>query len=161
VDETRIKDVTTRPGVTAANAAPRISSSTHGSTQLNVGLEVIGVDHVVVLANDVRATCAEIERASGAPLRRVKEGERGIQGFHRWGSVILEVVERRLVAPDDASMVATYWGFVIVVADLAAVTRRLGPDVIGAPRPAVQAGRQIATVRSGAGLGVPLALMSA
>ena len=134
-------------------------------------LQIVGVDHVVVLADDVRATCAEIERLSGAPLKRVKEGQRGTQGFHRWGSVILEVVERRLVhpKPSDAgsnppgspgSPSASYWGFVVVVDDIDATTAWLGPDVIGAPKMAVQTGRRIATVRSAAGLGVPLAFMS-
>ncbi|MGA1087774.1 MAG: hypothetical protein ACO31U_06660 [Ilumatobacteraceae bacterium] len=123
-------------------------------------LNVVGVDHVVVLADDVRATCSEITRVSGAELKRLKESERGIQGFHRWGSVILEVVERRLVQPRAVASDATYWGFVLVVNDIATVCAHLGPDVIGAPKPAVQPGRLIATVRSGAGLGVPLALMS-
>ena len=131
-------------------------------------LNVVGVDHVVVLADDVRATCAEITRVSGAELKRVKESERGVQGFHRWGSVILEVVERRLVQPRDTTSGvvpqspsdATYWGLVLIVDDIEAACAHLGPDVIGAPKPAVQPGRLIATVRSGAGLGVPLALMS-
>ncbi len=135
-------------------------------------LNVVGVDHVVVLADDVRATCAEITRVSGAELKRVKESERGVQGFHRWGSVILEVVERRLVQPRDTTSEATsgvmpqspsdatYWGLVLIVDDIEAACAHLGPDVIGAPKPAVQPGRLIATVRSGAGLGVPLALMS-
>jgi len=148
-----------------------VGLSTQVPPQPGFQLEVVGVDHVVVLADDVRATCAEIERASGAPLKRVKEGERGTQGFHRLGSVILEVVERRLVEPRsvESPLVepggqpsdATYWGFVIVVADIDAAAQHLGPDVIGTPKGAVQDGRRIATVRSGAGLGVPLALMSA
>ena len=123
-------------------------------------LHIVGVDHVVVLADDVRATCDEIAAQSGAPLKRVKEGDRGVQGFHRWGSVILEVVERRLVAPNDSATTASYWGLVVVVDQIDEVATHLGPDVIGAPKPAVQPGRRIATVRSGAGLGVPLALMS-
>ena len=123
-------------------------------------LHIVGVDHVVVLADDVRATCSEIAEQSGALLKRVKEGDRGVQGFHRWGSVILEVVERRLVAPNDSATTASYWGLVVVVDQIDEVATHLGPDVIGAPKPAVQPGRRIATVRSGAGLGVPLALMS-
>ena len=123
-------------------------------------LHIVGLDHVVVLADDVRATCDEIAAQSGAPLKRVKEGDRGVQGFHRWGSVILEVVERRLVAPSDSATTAAYWGLVVVVDQIDEVATHLGPDVIGAPKPAVQPGRRIATVRSGAGLGVPLALMS-
>ncbi|MFM8713267.1 MAG: hypothetical protein ACKOE7_07885 [Actinomycetota bacterium] len=137
------------------------------SQQCSFTLDVTGVDHVVVATDDVRATCAEIALRSGAALKRVKEGERGVQGFHRFGSVILEVVERRLVDPssrqadhDHHAAHATYWGFVVTVADLDAAIAHLGPDVIGAAKPAVQPGRRIATVRSGAGLGVPLALMS-
>jgi hypothetical protein len=131
-------------------------------------MNVVGVDHVVVLADDVHATCGEIARVSGAELKRVKESERGVQGFHRFGSVIIEVVERRLVEPRSEPSVATspspddatYWGLVLLVDDIEAACAHLGPDVIGAPKPAVQPGRLIATVRSGAGLGVPLALMS-
>lgn len=129
-----------------------------GSTDLM--LRVVGVDHVVVLADDVRATCSSIERASGSPLKRMKEGERGIQGFFRMGSVILEVVERRLVDPGTASSGSSLWGFVVTVEDLDRAVAHLGPDVIGSPRQAVQPDRRIATVRRAAGLGVPLAMMS-
>lgn len=162
VDDARSdQHVTTRAHGTAPNAVPPAASSSSGQASRAFELEVVGVDHVVVLADDVRSACTEIERASGAPLKRVKESDRGVQGFHRLGNVILEVVERRVVEPQQRSSVATYWGFVIVVADLDAAARHLGPDVIGTPKNAVQEGRQIATVRSGAGLGVPLALMSA
>ena len=143
-----------------ANDSLGLSHVTATSTSLGGQLVVIGVDHVVVLSDDVRATCAQVERDTGAPLKRVKEGERGVQGFHRLGSVILEVVERRLVEPGRDTSGAAYWGFVIVVDDIATVATRLGPDVIGAPKRAVQDGRLISTVRSAAGLGVPLALMS-
>ena len=143
VDDAQVVDT-----VAPSNAAPQFV------------LHIVGVDHVVVLADDVRATCNEIAAQSGAPLKRVKEGDRGVQGFHRWGSVILEVVERRLVAPSDSATTAAYWGLVVVVDQINEVATHLGPDVIGAPKPAVQPGRRIATVRSGAGLGVPLALMS-
>jgi len=161
------------PIVHVDDAPPVIRESARGATPLPLPqqrgftLDVTGVDHVVVAADDVRATCAEIALRSGAALKRVKEGERGVQGFHRFGSVILEVVERRLVDPDSRqadpdhhAAHATYWGFVVTVADLDAAIAHLGPDVIGAAKPAVQPGRRIATVRSGAGLGVPLALMS-
>lgn len=133
---------------------------TTASTKPNFKLSVAGVDHVVVLADDVRATCAEIAAQSGSPLKRVKEGDRGVQGFHRFGSVILEVVERKLVDPSQAAGIPLYWGFVITVQNLDEAVAHLGPDVIGAPKQAVQPGRLIATVRSGAGLGVPLAMMN-
>ena len=156
---TRTSHIAGLPVVHVADAqVGETTAPSHASPQL--ALRIVGVDHVVVLADDVRATCSEIEQQSGAPLKRVKEGDRGVQGFHRWGSVILEVVERRLVAPSDVATTATYWGLVVVVDQLDEATAHLGPDVIGATRSAVQPGRRIATVRSGAGLGVPLALMS-
>jgi hypothetical protein len=148
VDDAQIVDTQLFDTAAPSNASPQFA------------LHIVGVDHVVVLADDVRATCSEIAEQSGAPLKRVKEGDRGVQGFHRWGSVILEVVERRLVAPSDSATTASYWGLVVVVDQIDEVATHLGPDVIGAPKPAVQPGRRIATVRSGAGLGVPLALMS-
>ena len=148
VDDAQVVDTQLFDTAVPSNASPQFA------------LHIVGVDHVVVLADDVRATCSEIEQQSGAPLKRVKESDRGVQGFHRWGSVILEVVERRLVAPTDSATTASYWGLVVVVDQIDEVAAHLGPDVIGAPKPAVQPGRRIATVRSGAGLGVPLALMS-
>lgn len=153
VDDAQVVDAQVVDTQVVDTAAPSNATS-------QFALHIVGVDHVVVLADDVRATCSEIAEQSGAPLKRVKEGDRGVQGFHRWGSVILEVVERRLVAPSDSATTASYWGLVVVVDQIDEVATHLGPDVIGAPKPAVQPGRRIATVRSGAGLGVPLALMS-
>jgi hypothetical protein len=49
---------------------------------------------------------------------------------------------------------------VLSVEDVDALATRLGPDVMSAPKPAVQPGRTIATVRAAAGLGVPFAVMS-
>ena len=155
---TRASHIAGLPVVHIDDAPATTPSTPSAGTQF--ALRIVGVDHVVVLADDVRATCSEIAQQSGAPLKRVKEGDRGVQGFHRWGSVILEVVERRLVAPSDTATTAAYWGLVVVVDQIDEAATHLGPDVIGAPKPAVQPGRRIATVRSGAGLGVPLALMS-
>lgn len=155
---TRASHIAGLPVVHIDDAPATTQSTPSAGTQF--ALRIVGVDHVVVLADDVRATCSEIAQQSGAPLKRVKEGERGVQGFHRWGSVILEVVERRLVAPSDPATTASYWGLVVVVDQLDEAATHLGPDVIGVPKPAVQPGRRIATVRSGASLGVPLALMS-
>jgi len=146
--------------VVHVDGAQVVDTAAPSNASPQFALHIVGVDHVVVLADDVRATCSEIEQQSGAPLKRVKESDRGVQGFHRWGSVILEVVERRLVAPTDSATTASYWGLVVVVDQLDEAAAHLGPDVIGAPKSAVQPGRRIATVRSGAGLGVPLALMS-
>src|SRR4029453_7983580 len=99
-----------------------------------------------------------IADATGAPLKRVRELGDARQGFHRIGrgGVIVEVVDRAEVADDPAA----FWGVVINVSDLDAATALIGPDLVGAAKDAVQPGRRIATVRSEAGLGLPVALMS-
>ena len=115
----------------------------------------IGVDHVVWRTNDLDATCDDITRLTGAPRKRVRDAGNGVtQGFHRAGSVIIEVVAGG--APVE---VPALWGFVVNVADLNAVCNHVGPDVMGQPKNAVQQGRRIATARAMAGLGVPFALM--
>ena len=54
-----------------------------------------------------------------------------------------------IIINDSPGFVAQRAGFV-----------QLGPDLIGDAKPAVQPGRQIATIRSAAGLGVVVALMT-
>jgi hypothetical protein len=118
----------------------------------------IGLDHVVVTTNALERTCASIEAATGAPLRRVREAGNVRQGFHRLGGggLIVEVVERTGL-PDEP---AASWGLVINVEDLDAAAGRIGPDGIGEVIDAVQPGRRIATVRQELGLGLPVALMT-
>ena len=109
------------------------------------------VDHVVAFTDSVDRTSAALERA-GAPLRRRAEPRPGMpMAFHRLGPLVLEVV---LAGPRPA-----LWGLVVVVADLDACARNLGP-LLGSVRPAVQPGRRIATVRPEAGVPVALALMT-
>lgn len=119
-------------------------------------LSVVAWDHIVVMTNDLTRTCAAIEVATHSPLKRIREAGAIRQGFHRWGRTIVEVVETSQVTDDMSHL----WGMVWTVADLDAEVARLGPDRISQPKPAVQAGRRIATVRSVAGLGVPVALMT-
>lgn len=116
----------------------------------------IGLDHVVITTDSLERTCGAIEATTGAPLRRVRETGEMRQGFHRLGGLIVEVVERAGLPTGSAS----FWGLVINVEDLDGTVARLGPDVIGAARPAVQPGRSIATVKESAGLGLPVALMT-
>ncbi|MGH9270173.1 MAG: glyoxalase [Ilumatobacteraceae bacterium] len=116
----------------------------------------IGLDHVVIVSDDLERTTAAIAAATGAPCKRVREVGEIRQGFHRLGSLVVEVVERRGLPAGPA----TFWGLVLNVEDLDAAVERLGPDVIGEAKPAVQPGRSIATVRGSAGLGLPVALMS-
>lgn len=114
------------------------------------------VDHVVLMTPDLERTCDAITAVTDAPLKRVREAPPVRQGFFRLGEVILEVVQ----SPDVEPGKAKWWGLVVNVDDLDGVCERLGPEVISAPKPAVQPGRFIATVRSSVGLGVPFALMS-
>ena len=118
--------------------------------------ETLAWDHLVVTTSSLERTCGAIEAATAAPLKRIREAGAVRQGFHRLGELIIEVVESAQVTSD----VAQFWGFVWVVDDLHDWCDRLGPDVIGLPKPAVQPGRFIATVRPALGLGVPLALMT-
>ncbi len=116
------------------------------------------LDHVVVTTDDLERTSQAIGEATGCELRRVRELGEVRQGFHRIGhrGLIVELVHRPEVPPGPA----TFWGFVINVNDLDAAFDRLGEELVGVPKAAVQPGRRIATVRAQVGLGVPLALMS-
>ena len=78
------------------------------------------------------------------------------------GQPILEVIEHPPGTPaaEDREAPARFWGLAFVVEDLDASARVLGP-LLGEVRDAIQPGRRIGTVRREAGLGLPVALMSA
>ncbi len=117
-----------------------------------------GLDHVVVLTDELERTSDAVATATGCELRRVREVGEMRQGFHRIGrsGLIVELVER----PEIEAGPASFWGIVINVDDLDAACERIGDELIGAPKDAVQPGRRIATVRGDAGLGLPVALMT-
>jgi hypothetical protein len=121
-------------------------------------LGAIGLDHVVVLSSDLDRTSAAIAETTGCELKRVREVGEMRQGFHRIGpgGLIVEIVER----PDVPEGPATFWGIVLNVEDLDAAVELLGRGRIGAAKDAVQPGRRIATLRTDAGLGIPVALMT-
>ena len=126
------------------------------SVQPDFDLGVIGVDHVVINTPDLMRTSDALTAATGAPLKRVREAGNNVQqGFHRLGSVVVEIV----TSPTMPQGVASLWGFVLNVKDIYAVANHVGPDVLSIPKPAVQTGKLIATFRSSVGLGVPVALM--
>ncbi len=118
----------------------------------------IGLDHVVVMTAELERTSEAIAAATGCELKRIREVGSMRQGFHRigQGGLIVELVER----PDIADGPAAFWGIVLNVDDLDAACALLGPQRISPPKDAVQSGRRIATVRSQAGLGLPVALMT-
>ena len=134
--------------------------TTHGDLTQSVTpdskvMDIVGVDHVVVFTNDLERTSTEVARVTGEPLKRIREAGDGVrQGFHRLGSVIVEIVEQKRVER------TLLWGFVLTVNNLDDVAGHFGPDVLSPPRDAVQPGRRIAAFRGGVGLGTAVALMT-
>ncbi len=116
----------------------------------------LGIDHVVVYTPDLERTCASIESATGAELKRIREAGSIRQGFHRMGELIVEVVTFSGVEGSHAR----FWGLAINVRDLDRMWADLGDGVMSEPKQAVQRGRRIASIRESAGLGLPVALMT-
>jgi len=126
---------------------------------------VLGIDHVVAMSPSLDRSVAALQSA-GLDLRRVREEPTAAgaprQAFFRLGGEILELVQE----PDEVieraggrDRPAFFWGLALRAADLERTVARLREHV-GSIRPAVQPGRQIATLRRSAGLAVPVALMS-
>jgi hypothetical protein len=117
---------------------------------------VLGIDHVVVFTPSLERTTAAFS-AIGVDCRRVREAGGDVrQGFFLVGDILVEVVEGVGLEPGAP---ARFWGVTLVVSDIAAAAAVLG-DRLGEIKDAVQAGRRIATVRSEASGGLPLALIT-
>ena len=137
---------------TTAGSAPTGRTTVHpnGATSL---------DHVVVTTPDLARTVGALEAAGLEALRerRTEAGGRPMrQVFLRPGEAIIEVVGPPEPTGEGR---ARFFGLAFTVSDLDASTALLGRH-LGQAKDAVQPGRRIATVRSSAGLGVPVALMS-
>lgn len=121
---------------------------------------VVGFDHVVLRSPDLDRTTAALATL-GLDLRRTRDvelGEHAVQQrFFRMGEVILELVGPPAPAGDGPCRI---WGYALVTDDIDASAAHLG-DRCSAPKPAVQAGRRIATVRTReVGIGPTIALMT-
>lgn len=114
------------------------------------------LDHIVVMTDSLERTSDAVADVLGCERRRTREAGDQRQAFHRLGprGVILEIVEREGVTG------VGLFGVVFTVVDLDAVVAAHDRDVLGLAKDATQPGRRIASVRSGAGLGVPTAFMS-
>jgi hypothetical protein len=125
---------------------------------------ITGLDHVVAISSDLDRTVAALV-AAGLDLRRVREEPTPAgaprQAFFRLGATILEVVQEPPEATERAGgdRPAFFWGLAFVCPDLDRTVAFFG-DRASEIRPAVQPGRQIATLRRGAGLSLPVALMT-
>jgi hypothetical protein len=122
------------------------------------------VDHVVAITPALGRTVAALQRA-GLGLRRIREEPTPAgaprQAFFRLGATILEVVQEppEAIERNGADRDAFFWGIALAAPDLEATVARLG-DRVSEIRPAVQPGRQIATLRRSAGLALPVALIT-
>lgn len=120
------------------------------------------LDHLVLLTDSLERTSGAVHAALGLECRRLRETGSVRQAFHRFADTvdgtgrgcIVEVVE------SDRVTATSVMGVVLNVRDLFDLTGRLGPDLVSRPKPAVQAGRHIATVRRAVGLGTAVALMT-
>ena len=125
-------------------------------------LGATNIDHLVVMTPDVDRTVAAVQQRLGLPLRQTREGDaygqKMRQAFFRMGELVLEVVGPP--EPDPSGGPATFFGLALTVMSLDEAIDFIGPDRVSEPKPAVQNDRWISTVRSAAGLAVPLALMS-
>jgi hypothetical protein len=123
---------------------------------------VVSIDHVVAFSPDLDRTVATLESA-GFDLRRIREEPTPAgaprQAFFRLGEVILECIQLPDSPELDRSRNARFWGLALRTSDMDATAGFLG-DRLGAPRPAVQEGRVIATLQREAGSTVPLAFMT-
>lgn len=126
---------------------------------------VAAIDHVVAISSDLDRTVAALT-AAALDLRRVREEPTPAgaprQAFFRLGATILEVVQEPAEATErhGGDRPAFFWGLAFVAPDLERTVAFLGEDRVSEIRPAVQPGRRIATLRRGAGLSVPVALMA-
>ncbi|MEA2124324.1 MAG: hypothetical protein QOI80_1106 [Solirubrobacteraceae bacterium] len=108
-----------------------------------------GLDHVVLFTGDRDRTVAALVAAGGDERRRAGPPAVPVaMSFVRLGPVIVEVAQNE----DPARL----WGLVAVTADLGA----LPADRFGAPRAAVQPGRQIVTARPQPGMDTAIAFMT-
>jgi hypothetical protein len=120
------------------------------------GYAVSAVDHLVVSTPDVERTTAALGRVGLAPRRTVDaaRGDAGVRyRFFLLGTCVLEVIGP---TEPDGDGPARFVGLAFTAPDLDAVEHTTGP-----PRDAVQPGRRIVTLRTGAhDVSVPLAVLS-
>jgi hypothetical protein len=119
----------------------------------------VAIDHVVVMTPDIDRTAAAFEGA-GFEVTGRREGEAygrpSKQVFFRLGDIVLDVAGPPAPEGDGPAQV---FGLAVTVEDLAAAGALLGEN-LGEPKDATQPGRQVASVRSKAGLKTPVAFMS-
>jgi hypothetical protein len=113
------------------------------------------LDHVVVASPDVERTTAALG-AAGIEPRRTIEGARGdrdvLYRFFLLGTCVLELIGPRTPDGDGRARFVGLAFTTTAIDELGAIA--------GEPRPAIQPGRRIATVRRHVGSTVPIAFLS-
>jgi hypothetical protein len=155
LDGTELDGLPTRP----SEQPPRALAPAHPNG-------VVAIDHVVASSPSLDRSVGAL-RGAGLDLRRIRDEPTPTgaprQAFFRLGAEILELIQEPADSIERAGgsdHPTRFWGLALRVADLEQTVRLLG-ERVSEIRPAVQAGRRIATLRRSAGLTVPLALMSA
>lgn len=118
------------------------------------------LDHVVMFTPDLQRTVAALE-ADGFEARRTRDipGTEPLrqQVFFWAGSTIIELVGPAAPTGDGP---ASLWGLAVTCDDLDLAHERLD-GTLGTPKPAVQPGRRIATLRTkDVGISTAIALMT-
>lgn len=125
------------------------------------GIGATHIDHIVISSNNSGVVAETFSRNLGLEIKRTmtRPGTGARLAFAKLQEVVLEFAGPPEPDP-DAPVSARLWGMVLAVEDIRAAVERLrslGYEV-GDPRPAVQPGALIATVKSGTS-GVPFALI--
>lgn len=123
---------------------------------------VTHIDHVVISSNLPEHTQASLE-CVGCVYRRTRtvgEGPGAVeQRFLWWGETLIELIGPAAPAGDEAPL-ASVWGLSLSTEDLERSAEFLG-ELLGPIKHAVQAGRSIATLRTGVlDISTRIALMS-
>ena len=119
------------------------------------------IDHIVISSNDSGTVAQTFADNLGIEIKRkmIRPGTSAQLAFAKLQEVVLEFAGPPRVNPDE-EVKARLWGMVLAVPDIEAAVahlRALG-HTVSDPKPAVQPGAAIATIKDGT-YGVPLALI--
>lgn len=120
------------------------------------------LDHLVLLTDSLERTSDAVHSVLGLEQRRIRDTGTVRQAFHRFPDPPMKTNRGCIVEVVESDRVArvTLMGVVLNVHDLYSLADRLGPELLSPPKPAVQPGRHIATVRRDVRLGTSVALMT-
>lgn len=126
-----------------------------------MGIGATHIDHIVISSNDSGTVAQTFADNLGIEIKRkmIRPGTSAQLAFAKLQEVVLEFAGPPQVKPDE-EVKAKLWGMVLAVEDIDAAVahlRELGYPVSD-PRPAVQPGAKIASVKDGTS-GVPFAVI--